>query len=421
MTTTASPGPDFARLWVATATSQAGSAVAMGALPFVAITVLASSTLQVSLMAAAAGLVSALLALPLGPWVEHRRKRPVMIAGNLLRAAAFLTVPVAHLLDRLTYAHLVVVAVIASFGLLLELTASAAHLKALVPPAARTTAAGRLDTTSWLTLSVGPAVGGLLLQLLGATVTLAVNAVSLLLAALGLRRIRGPEPEPPRRSPEHHWRTEVSTGWRFIWGHPTLRPLFCNAMLFGAMIIASSPLISVLMLRDLGLSPWQYGLALGLPCLGGVLGAALAPVLERRSRHRDIPLLWLGLVRTIWLLPIALAPPGAAGLVVVVVCDTLLLVCAGAFNPLYLAHRFAAVPDELMARTSAAWSITNRVLQAVATALAGLLALLTSTRVAIAVLGVGLLASALLLPWWLLRCRAEHRRTPDTSPAAAQR
>ncbi|WP_317447750.1 hypothetical protein [Streptomyces collinus] len=43
----------------------------------------------------------------------------------------------------------------------------------------------------------------------------------------------------------------------------------------------ASPLMAVLMLDDLGLAPWQYGLALGLPCLGGVLGSRLHPLLTR--------------------------------------------------------------------------------------------------------------------------------------------
>lgn len=283
----------------------------MGAMTLVAVEVLDASDLRVSLMFAVAGIVSAVLALPLGSWVEHRRKRPVMILANLLRAVALLSVPVAHVAGVLSYAQLV-----------------------------------------------------------------AVAAVSFVLASLGLRTIARPEPDPPAAAPDHQWRRELLTGWRYLLGHPTMRPLFFNAMLFGAMIIASSPLIQVLMLRELGLAPWQFGLALGLPCLGGILGAALAPWLERRPR-----------------------PQGVAGMIVIIASDTLLLVCAGAFNPMFVAHRMAQVPDHLMARTSTAWSVTNRVVQPVAVALAGVLALLTTTRWAILVLAVRLVASSLILPW----------------------
>ncbi len=57
----------------------------------------------------------------------------------------------------------------------------------------------------------------------------------------------------------------------------------------------------------------------------------------------------LGALRTLWLIPIAFAPPGLVGVVVIIGCDTLLLFLAGAFNPLFPAHRMDVVPDHLMA------------------------------------------------------------------------
>ncbi|MDO5663482.1 MAG: MFS transporter, partial [Brachybacterium sp.] len=244
----------------------------------------------------------------------------------------------------------------------------------------------------------------------------ALNALTFLASALGLRTLRQPEPEPPTRAADHHWRRDLPTGWRFLLAHPTLGPLFWNAMLFGAMIMASSPLMLVLMLRDLGLEPWQYGLALGLPCVGGIAGAALAPWLERRAQRPERVLVVLGAVRTVWLLPMAFAPPGTTGLLVLIACDTAMLLCAGAFNPLFVAHRMAQIPDHLMARASSAWSITNRVVQPIAMLLAGLLAAATSTRWAIAIVGVGLIASCALLPWRRLWSGADH--PPPTAAGA---
>ena len=58
----------------------------------------ACSPAQVSALAAVGPAVGALIALPLGPWVEFHRKRPVMIAMDLIRFAALVTVPLAYLL-----------------------------------------------------------------------------------------------------------------------------------------------------------------------------------------------------------------------------------------------------------------------------------------------------------------------------------
>jgi Na+/melibiose symporter-like transporter len=155
-------------------------------------------------------------------------------------------------------------------------------------------------------------------------VTLAIDAVSFLLSALGVRRIRGPEPVPEQASQK----VDLTSGWRYIFGHRGLRSLFWNSQLFGGPIMMASPLLAVLMLRELGMTPWQYGVALGAPCLGAVLGARLAPLLTRRfGLHRV--LIAFGVLRTPWLLLLPLAPPSVAGMVVIVLAQTGLMLVAG--------------------------------------------------------------------------------------------
>lgn len=225
--------PDFLRLWFARAASDAGTAIATGALPLIAIRVLEASTFQVSLLTAAADLVGAAFALPLGPALEARRKRPVMIAADLAHALAFLSIPLAHALGLLTFWHLVGVAAVAALGGIVFGGASAAHLKNLVPRDQRTAAMSRLESTFWLVNSLGPMLGGAVMQLLGATVTLLLQAAGMIASALGIRRIRVPEPEPPAR----HFLAEASAGFTVIAAQRTLRPLFLNS----ALSPASSP------------------------------------------------------------------------------------------------------------------------------------------------------------------------------------
>ncbi|MFJ8941106.1 hypothetical protein ACIRL0_36235 [Streptomyces sp. NPDC102365] len=102
----------------------------------------------------------------------------------------------------------------------------------------------------------------------------------------------------------------MAAGWQYLLRHPGLRPLFFNALLFGGSVMMASPLMAVLMLDDLGLAPWQYGLALGLPCLGGVLGSRLTPLLTRRFGQRRV-LLVSGVARTLWTILLPFTPSGA--------------------------------------------------------------------------------------------------------------
>jgi MFS family permease len=222
--------------------------------------------------------------------------------------------------------------------------------------------------------------------------------MSFLLSALGIRSLRTPEPAPPPKAPDHHWRRDLASGWRYIFRHAGLTALFWNSALFGGCIMLSAPLIAVLMLRELGLTPWQYGLALGLPCLGGILGALCTKPLTRRWGDRTV-LLAFGVLRTLWLGFIAFAPSGTLGLLVIIAADFLLLFSAGVFNPTFVTYRMRATDDSHMARVTTAWSISSKTFQPLFILAGGILAAATSTRFALASAAVLLLFSGLLLPW----------------------
>jgi MFS family permease len=400
-------GVDFRRLWIAYTVSAAGSAVGFGALPLIAVLVLDVSTFQVALLAALSAVAGAALALPMGDFIEQRHKRPVMIAADLVRFAVLISIPIAAVLDVMTYAQLCVVGILHAAALIAFTAASGAHLKALVPADQRGTANARFEQTTWITLSVGPPVGGALIGLIGATFTLALDAISFLLSAFGISRIRHPEPVPAAR----HERRDLTAGWRYIWRHRGLRVLFLNSQLFGGPVMLTSPLLSVFMLRDLGLPPWQYGLVFGLPCAGGVLGAWLAPRFTARlGLHRM--LLVFGVLRAPWVLLLPLATPGLDGLVVLIVAETLIITAAGAFNPSFATYRMQVTDDGHMARVFTAWSITSRAVQPAFMAAGGVMAGLIGIRLTFLVAGICCLASAFVLPW---RSAAHAEPVPETA------
>lgn len=387
-------GRDFRRLWVAFTISAVGSAVGLGALPLIAVLVLDVSTLQVSMLAALSALAGAALALPMGDFIEQRRKRPVMIAADLVRFVALLSVPVAAMFDALTYAHLCIAGVVQAAALIAFQAASGANLKALVPAEGRAEANSRFEQTNWISLSIGPAIGGALVSLVGATATLAVDAVSFLGSALGIRRIQQPEPEPVGRD----GKADITAGWRYIFRHQGLRALFWNSQLFGGPVMMTSPLLTVFMLRDLGLAPWSYGVFLGVSCVGGVVGARLAPRLTRRYGLHWM-LLVFGVLRAPWLLLFPLAPGGLGGFVLLTAAETALLVAAGAFNPSFATYRMEVTEDGFMARVVGSWSISSRCVQPAFMALGGVLAALIGMRGALWVAGACCLLSAAVLPW----------------------
>lgn len=390
-------GRDFGWLWSAFAVSTLGTWLAFDAFPIVAILVLHAGPAQVSLLASAGIAVGAVVALPLGPWVEFRRKRSVMITMDVVRCAALATVPLAYLLGWLTFAQLLVVSVVVAAADIAFKAASGACLKSLVRPDDLLVASGRFESTTWTATAVGPPLGGAAIGLFGPVITVVANAASFLMSAAGIRAMRGGEGVRERGEEARLRGSDLLEGWRYILGHPTLRPLFFNTVLVNALIMATAPLLAVLMLGHLGFAPWEYGLAFGAPCVGGVLGSRLSRRVAGRF-GRDSVIMRAGGLRACWSLGLAFVVPGAAGLVLVVAVQFGLVTSVGVFNPVFAAYRLEQTAPDRVARTLAAWSVTSSAAIAFMTALWGLLSAATTPRAAIAVAGILMLVTPLLLP-----------------------
>ncbi|AGL14221.1 MFS transporter [Actinoplanes sp. N902-109] len=383
-------------LWAAYAVSAYGSGLGFGALPLLAVLVLHASPAEVSALSAVGPAVGALLAIPLGPWVEFHRKRPVLITMDLVRFAAMMTIPLLYALGSLSFAQLLVVSAVVATAKIAFTAASGAYLKSLVKPADLLVANARFESTNWSSIAVGPPLGGAAIGLFGPVTTVLADAVSYLLSALCITAIRGHhEPEPTGRTPLHAG--EVLDGWRHLLTHPGLRPLYLNQMLVNGLIMATEPLLAVLLLGDLHFPPWQYGLAFAAPCLGGLIGSRLARrVVARHGRHRVLRT--MGTLRVVWLIGLAFVQPGLPGLITVIVVELLIIISMSLYNPVLATYRLDHTPNHRLARTLTAWSISTSAAIAGLTALAGLLATVTSPRLAIAACGLLILLSPLLLP-----------------------
>ncbi|MEU9220581.1 MFS transporter [Streptomyces sp. NPDC048376] len=401
-------GRGFGWLWAAYAVSAFGTRLAFDAFPLIAVLVLDAGPARVAALAAAGLAVGAVVAVPLGPWVEFRRKRPVMVAMDLVRCAVLLSVPLAYAFGTLGFAQLLVVSVVVAAADITFRAAAGSCLKALVRPPDLLRANGRFESTTWTAAMLGPPVGGAAVGLFGPVVTVAVDAVSYLLSALGIRAIGGVEPRPRRTEAGRLRAGDLLDGWRYVLASPGLRPLFLNTVLVNGLIMATTPLLAVLMLGDLGFAPWQYSLAFAVPCVGGLVGSRLAgPLVARFGEHRV--LVTSGVLRVCWPVGLAFVGPGTAGLVLVMAVEFGLITSVGVYNPVYATRRLELTPADRVVRTLSAWTVGGKLATAALTAAWGLLAGLTGTRTAVALAGALLLATPLLLP----------RRGPAQAPAPA--
>jgi MFS family permease len=399
-------------LWAAFAVSTFGTYLAFDAFPLVAILVLHAGSAAVSGLAAAGLAAGALLAVPLGPWVAPRRKRPVLVAMDLLRFGALLSVPCAFAVHRLTLAQLLIVSVIVTAATITFRAASGSYLKTIVRPEQLLAANTRFESTIWLSILVAPPLGGAAIGVFGPVVTIVGDGVSYLLSAVGIGAIRTAEPAAEARAGRTVRGAELLEGWRSILAHAGLRPLFLNTVAVNGLIMAVAPLLAVLMLGRLGFSPWQYALAFAAPSIGGVLGArASRPLAARLGRRKAM--LWSGALRACWPVGLAFVRAGPVGLALVIVLELGLITCIGAFNPIFATYRLEQVSADRLPQVLSAWSVSSKIATAVLTALWGVLAAVAGPRVAVAAAGVLLLGTPLLLPW---RGRTAWTAAPAVGP-----
>lgn len=345
----------FRRFWAAQTVSLVGDQITLIALPLAAVIALDASAAQMGYLFAAELAPNLLFSLHAGAWADRRgRRRQLMISTDLVRALLIGSIPVAFALDALTFPHLLVVGfLMGSMAVLFQVSYSALFV-ALLPRDDYVTGASLLHGTRAFSYVAGPSAGGVLVQVLSAPVTLALDAVSYVVSALFLRRVEATEPEV-----EQPGRGHVVAGVRYIFGSPVIRAAlgatatinFFNYVFFTLFVLYAT--------RELGVSPGALGLVLGAGAVGGVIGSIVTGAIGRRIGLG--PAFALGCVlfpAPLLLIPLAGGPTWTvlallflaefvSGLGVMV-----LDINAGALSA-------AIVPDRLRSRVSGAYMVVN--------------------------------------------------------------
>ena len=269
----------FRRFWIATTVSGAGSAITMIALPLVALTVLNASVLQVTLLSAAGQAGWLVLGLPAGVIVQRYPLRGLQVTMDLVRLAAIGSIPLAWWLGGLTYAHLLLAALVVGFASVLFDIGNSTFLPAIVDKKELNARNSLMSGTHAVTQTGGPSGGAVLIQVLGPVGALLLDAASYLVSALTLRTL--PERSSGEGSPVKPTRL-IEEGWTFVVRHPVMGPCLVWATatnFFGNALLALTP---VYLVRAADAPAAAVGVVLAMDGLGALIGSAVATRLARR-------------------------------------------------------------------------------------------------------------------------------------------
>jgi MFS family permease len=340
------------------------------------VTALALPTLAVLLLDAgpvAAALIFALeygargVTAPLvGVLIDNvRSPRRLLVANDLLHALVVASVPAMYLLDVLSLPYLVVVA--ACSGILSGVTDISinAVLPRLVPADRLVGANAALAGARATGQIAGPAIGGLLVQALGAALAIAVDTVSYLVSAVAFSRLRGAQrraPERPtvtapvsRRDALRRSATDLRASLREGLGTFREVPLLGRlALATAALNIGGAGLGALYTLyayRTLELSPFEVGALWGVNSAAALTAVATARrVVGRLGLHRSIALFAPVAAGSLLLIPAASL---AAPLLLFVVYELIFGYCATVWSVASATLQQRLVPTERLGRVIA--------------------------------------------------------------------
>jgi MFS family permease len=347
-----SANPNFQKLWAAETITQIGSQITLVALPLAAALALDASAAQMGMLTAAGTVPFLLLGLFAGVWVDRLRRKPIMVVSDLARFGVLLAVPVAWELDALRIELLYAVAFLSGVLRLFFDVAWTSYLPSIVRRDQLVEANSKLQGVDSVAQVGGPGVAGILVGLIGAPLALLVDAASYLTSGLLLLRISNREPAPERH-PTPSVRREIGEGLRIVFGNALLRAIAIAGtmvQLFGFMFMA---VYILYMVDDLGFSSTEVGLVFSLGGVGAIVGALLAPWVQRRYGIGMSIIIGRALFGVFGLLvPIAVAVPGIeVALVLTAEFSQWMMLTVALVNEVSL--RQTIVPDRLLGRASA--------------------------------------------------------------------
>ncbi len=344
--------PSYVRLWLGETLAQAGEQIGTFAIPVLAVLVLDATAREVGLLSAAETLAFLVIGLPVGAWVDRMRKRRVMMTADVVRALTLASVPLLWWLGVLQIWHLYVVGALVGGATVFFDVTYQSYVPRIARPRQVTSANAGLETSAQVARVGGPAASGGLLAIIPPPLVVLATAIGYLCSFGFVASIRDAEPRHEKTSHDSLAR-EIGEGLRFVFGDRLLRRIVVMTAASNLCEGLVTTLLSIFVLRRLGLSPAVYGIVGAVGAIGGILGAVTAPALSRRiGEGTVIVVAALVAAVAVFLIPATtLAPEFAVALLIV--GEAFFMCAVVVYNIAQLSFRQRICPPPLLGRMNA--------------------------------------------------------------------
>lgn len=383
---------DFWLMWSATALSNLGDGIRLGALPLLTVTI-TRDPLPVTLVTALTFLPWVVFGAFGGAVVDRHDRRTLIVVGQLVRGVAVAGLTVGVVSDRVSLAAIYVVAFVIGAGEVVVDTASQAAIPRLAPVGSGglELANGRIASAQLVTNEVLGTPLGALLFAAAAAVPFGLDAATFLAGGLLVSVIRTPL-QGERGGRSGGMLADVREGFRFLLQHPFLRPMMLATGLLNVSVTAMSSLFVLLVVEVYDAPDWTFGVLIGAGAAGGLIGSFTAERVSLRLGRGPAMLVSSGF---------GLGLMASMGLTSNVVVGSALYfasaVAALVGNIVIQSVRQQVTPDELLGRVVASYRIVGMGGIPVGAVVGGVVAGVADIRTAYAVAAcIGLVAWALI-------------------------
>lgn len=341
----------FRWLWAGQTASVFGTAVSGLAIPTIAIVALGAPPFAVGALAAVQFGAFPVLGLVAGVWVDRWPRRATMLVADVVRMCALASIPLAAFARVLSFAQLLAVAACVGIASVFFDVAYQTLVPSLVESDELERANSRLQITESAAQIAGNGFAGALISLLGAPLTVVVDAASFGVSVLTLSALRAPARHRVKDAAlRARFLREVWEGIDVVRRSPVLVRI-AGATATSNLGIAIAMAVGLLyMYRVLHLSPALVGLLLAVSNLGFV-GAFLAPRIARRFGAGRTMVWSLAIaVFSQFLVPLALWLPTLPALFV---AELAMSACVPIYNITQVSLRQRMIPADRLGRANA--------------------------------------------------------------------
>ena len=283
---------NFVSLWTSETISQFGSQFTGLALPLTAVIILGVNAAELGILGFAGSVPWLLFGLLVGVYVDRHRKKRIMVTANIFRSSLLALIPIAAILGLITRLGIPFLYTITFFVGFLQVfydVTYQAYLPSLIRRDQLVGGNSRLQASASTAQVSGPTIAGIVISILTAPVTIAIDACSFFASAFSLSRIDHEEVIEEKIT-QPSVRSDIREGLHVVLRDSRLRMIAgCTgtSTFFSTAFQTILPLYFILQTPDgLGVSKSLVGVTLGVIFSVGSVGALVGVALSTRIVSR---------------------------------------------------------------------------------------------------------------------------------------